>query len=912
MLTRGDKLAHYTIESMLGSGGMGAVYLAMDTRLQRRVALKVILDSDKPEDLEESAARLLREARAAASLTHPNVVGVFDVGEIDGRVYLAMEYVVGKTLRETMRDDAVPWPRRLRWLVDCARALAAAHREGLVHRDIKPENVMVREDGIVKVLDFGIARRTASPVDPTGKTERAQLGTLTGKGLVVGTPMYMAPEQLKGGDPDTRTDQFAWGVMSYEVLSGERPWPEKSDLLAAVATVLTEDPISLRKHAPDLPAAIEATIARTLARNPDDRFESMEDVAELLDPLAVRSGGTSESRVGSRASKPSVSAKPTARAGRFEEKETDPPPDDERKSTKQAMVTAKSPEHPLAPKPQPRQQRQRWPFIAGLAVAVGAMGVLYKYRQPAVVVAPTATSAPTETLAPTASAPSENAEALAAYREGVQQWRDGAARRSRASLERATTLDPGFGAAQLQIAVETLLGGDGSSRARDAYQKAYSNRERLSPADRAVLAGLDPMVRVSADFPAAEKDLEKAAAKFPSDPIFPTLVGWAHEQLFDYEGARTEYERAMTRDAAYMPAFFAKAHALRMIGNPDGAMEVLGKCVASSPTAAMCLEERLHLRRDSGDCKGMEEDARAWQAVEPDTYQPSYQIAAALMARKEPIQSVEAALRRAWGALHEDKSANEAEDTANLALAQGDFVAAEKATGEWDAARAKSPEATLHSGPEQQLALIAFETGDVQKAARIADGFLKVLPAMSPSSTGLDPTIWTQEYLFRAGRIEKTDFDTKRKDWLRNQEAGKQQQENQRLAPFRWAQLYAGFAESPDEAKDALATVEDFSPMPPESRRSPRFEFELGKVYALAGRGKDAIGPLQRVTSACIALGSPIEQTRAFYFLGMALETNGDLAGARAAYQAVIDRWGAAKPHSRTADEAKKRLKALE
>src|ERR1022692_3037021 len=134
MLNRGDKLAHYTIETLLGTGGMGAVYLAVDSRLHRRVALKVILDEGKPEDLKESAARLLREARSAASLTHPNVVGVFEVGEIEGRVYLAMEYVVGKTLRELIRDRTIEWPRRLRWAVEVARALGAAHREGLVHR----------------------------------------------------------------------------------------------------------------------------------------------------------------------------------------------------------------------------------------------------------------------------------------------------------------------------------------------------------------------------------------------------------------------------------------------------------------------------------------------------------------------------------------------------------------------------------------------------------------------------------------------------------------------------------------------------------------------------------------------------------------------------------------------------------
>src|SRR5262249_51127297 len=158
------------------------------------------------------------------------------------------------------------------------------------------------------------------------RTEQAHVATLTGKGLVIGTPMYMAPEQLKGGDPDTRTDQFSWGVMGYEVLSGERPWPEKSDLLAAVATILTEDPKSLRKLAPDLQPAVEATIARTLARNPNERFETMDDVAEVLEPLAVRSGPSVESRARSRAGieTPRRSAPPEEITG----------PKDERKSTK--------------------------------------------------------------------------------------------------------------------------------------------------------------------------------------------------------------------------------------------------------------------------------------------------------------------------------------------------------------------------------------------------------------------------------------------------------------------------------------------------------------------------------------------------------------------------------------------------
>ena len=216
------------------------------------------------------------------------------------------------------------------------------------------------------------------------------------------------------------------------------------------------------------------------------------------------------------------------------------------------------------------------------------------------------------------------------------------------------------------------------------------------------------------------------------------------------------------------------------------------------------------LLRDRGECEAMEKDARDWEAVEPESYWPSYWVAAALMARGQPIQSVEVALRQAWDALPKDeRAASEAEDRANLALAQGDFAGAERATTEWDAARTRQ-EVLLHSGPQQQLANIAFETGDVAKAGRIADAFLKILPAMTPPPTNNDPTIWTQEYLLRTGSLTKAELETKRQAWLKEREGGRTQQENMRLGPFRWVQLYAGFAETQDEAKEALSKLPRF------------------------------------------------------------------------------------------------------
>src|SRR5262249_48730505 len=182
-------------------GGMGVVYRGRDSVLRREVALKVL-----PPELVgdgERKKRLLREARAAAALNHSNVVTVYDVVEQDSSVFVVMELVDGAPLRKSIGDEAVTLAKRVEWLCDVARALAAAHRAGFVHRDVKPENVLVTKDGAVKVLDFGIAR-------PTAEGDEATTSTVTGEGVLLGTPLYMAPEQLDGAPIGGRADQCAW------------------------------------------------------------------------------------------------------------------------------------------------------------------------------------------------------------------------------------------------------------------------------------------------------------------------------------------------------------------------------------------------------------------------------------------------------------------------------------------------------------------------------------------------------------------------------------------------------------------------------------------------------------------------------------------------------------------------------
>ncbi len=236
-LRPGDALGRYVIHGVIGHGGMGSVYRAHDMRLQRSVALKVLTPEAAKSEPQSAGAsgRILREARLAAKLEHPNIVAIYDVDEITvgehaGVAYFAMELVEGRPLRACVGDPSIAMATRVRWVTDIARGLSAAHDRGLVHRDVKPENVVIRAAGVAKVLDFGIAKQLTvpgqSPISPHAASVAPASGgggglgppmgsSITGEGVVVGTPYYMSPEQMKELRVDARTDQFSWGVLDH-------------------------------------------------------------------------------------------------------------------------------------------------------------------------------------------------------------------------------------------------------------------------------------------------------------------------------------------------------------------------------------------------------------------------------------------------------------------------------------------------------------------------------------------------------------------------------------------------------------------------------------------------------------------------------------------------------------------------
>ena len=277
------RLGPYVIRGVLGMGGMGVVYAADDSRLGRRVALKLLRPLREGAE-EEGRARLLREAQSMARLSHPNVLPIFELGTAEGRDFLAMEWVEGSTLAEWLRERERPWREVLDVFLAAGAGLAAAHRAGLVHRDFKPSNVLVGSDGRVRVTDFGLARQDAavpSHVLMEGRDEAtsAKASVLTRHGQVAGTFEYMSPEQHAGHAVNARSDQYSFCVALHEAFEGARPSLPTGD--AAPRS------LPVRRRSQDLPKHIRAALARGLATDPEQRFSSMDALMTALTQPAV-------------------------------------------------------------------------------------------------------------------------------------------------------------------------------------------------------------------------------------------------------------------------------------------------------------------------------------------------------------------------------------------------------------------------------------------------------------------------------------------------------------------------------------------------------------------------------------------------------------------------------------------------
>jgi eukaryotic-like serine/threonine-protein kinase len=279
-LSANTRLGHYEIKSVLGVGGMGEVYRARDTRLNRDVAIKVLHEDGATSP--DQRSRFEREARAVAALNHPNIVVVFDFGVEAGQQYIASELIEGESLRSLLTGKPVPARKLLDIAAQAADGLAAAHAAGIIHRDLKPENIMLTKEGRVKILDFGLARHTtastvvAGDLEPTSAPDATK--HLTHEGAVMGTASYMSPEQAVGKPVDFRTDQFSFGLILYELASGKRAFARNS-AVETMAAIVREEPQPIEEK---LPAPLKWIIERCLAKEPEQRYESTRDLFREL------------------------------------------------------------------------------------------------------------------------------------------------------------------------------------------------------------------------------------------------------------------------------------------------------------------------------------------------------------------------------------------------------------------------------------------------------------------------------------------------------------------------------------------------------------------------------------------------------------------------------------------------------
>ncbi|HEY0657584.1 MAG TPA: protein kinase [Pyrinomonadaceae bacterium] len=271
-LLTNTNLSHYRIAKKIGAGGMGEVFLAEDTRLDRKVALK-ILPPEFAED-KERMNRFIREAKSASGLNHPNIITIHEIGESDGIHYIATEFIEGETLHDRLKEKNLSLKSTLDIAVQIVSALQAAHVANIIHRDIKPDNVMIRADGLVKILDFGIAKLSEQKIESIdAEAATAIKAPSTNPGVIIGTANYMSPEQARGKEIDARSDIFSFGLVLYEMLSGRRAFAGEN-ALEIISSILKDEPQPINQLQPALPREIERIVSKTLRKDRDERYQT--------------------------------------------------------------------------------------------------------------------------------------------------------------------------------------------------------------------------------------------------------------------------------------------------------------------------------------------------------------------------------------------------------------------------------------------------------------------------------------------------------------------------------------------------------------------------------------------------------------------------------------------------------------
>ena len=848
------RLAQFVLLGRLGQGGMGVVYRARDEKLRRAVAVKVLPRAVS--DDEESRSRFLREARAAAAINHPNVATIYDAGEADGRVFIAMELVEGETLRNRLTRGPLTPPEALRMVRGVARGLARAHARGVVHRDLKPENVMLDHDGEPKILDFGIAK-LHDPGAPDVSALARTMTQATEAGRVLGTLGYMAPEQARGAKVDARADLFSLGVVLYEALAGVAPFRGETPLEVLVAAS-RDTPVPLTELRQDLPPGLDAIVQRCLAKAPDDRFAGAQELLEALEALDGKTAVTGH----------------------------------------------------MAPTLPPRRLELRYGVALGLGLLAIGGALAWRHLAPSPAQPRPASSATATIAAPTTITDypppkTTSAEAATDYAQAMQALRDASFEAADTHLLHAVQLDPSFAEAHLVLAWKAS---QTTEDARKHLAAAVELRSRFGQRDSAVLEVLQ--ARLALDRPDFEGDWQRwegLTDRFPLDATVAVSAGLSALQAGHAVEGLALLDRARTLDAKFAVADWARARYERDTGDLEGAVASADRCLGVSPSASGCLDVRASVEQRLGQCSALERDARKMIAVDPGSATPYTWLASALVARGAPIESIGEALRHARENESDptEKQRKGIDATISVSWLTGDFASVIATFPELDRFKASvTSDAYVGQIVNDELFTLD-EAGQTERALAVADGYFKRLPVLM-SDTPSSARRMALTIRRRAGRIPDDEFRATREAWAREDMA--------KAAPGQanlvWFSYYGQPASTPSDAREALAALPQYSPLPP-YEGSVYHERVMGHVLLLAGRVDDAIPHLRRAVSGCFDPNFIPSHQYAAEMLGEALEGKGDIPGACAAYGEVLAHWGSARPRSVTADAARAHMKTL-
>jgi serine/threonine-protein kinase len=402
----GTSVLQYQLLEKLGSGGMGDVYKAQDTRLNRFVAIKVL--PAKMSTDPERRRRFVQEAQAASALNHPNIITIYDIVTEGDAQFMVMEFVSGSTLHDSITSGGLPIPQVLQYGAQMADALAAAHAAGIIHRDLKPSNVMITRSGLVKILDFGLAKLT--DLNPSSDKQATDLGPLTQEGAILGTVSYMSPEQAEGKPVDARSDIFSFGSVLYEMVSGRRAFDGGSSI-STLSSVLRDDVKPFADVAPETPPLLEAIISRCLPKDPNARWQSMKEVEKALTGLkrTLDSSGFDDATVRTASPAPATTAPPASQTATVTTRPVPPAPP----SMPPVVPVSVEAAAPIAaPPPQiARGSSSRIGLVLGLAaviiLAVAAAGGWWWWNNRHQAVQQSVAQAPASQTAPASAAPAE-------------------------------------------------------------------------------------------------------------------------------------------------------------------------------------------------------------------------------------------------------------------------------------------------------------------------------------------------------------------------------------------------------------------------------------------------------------------------------------------------------------------------